>query len=88
MYFQLLGVLHYLLCVMDVQLSAEVVLDSGAALPVVQVTVLVLKLALVAVKDGVFPTLQFDEIQEFLVVPLVVWVQVILLWPCWVYGMR
>ena len=47
----------HLLCVMQVQLSAEVVLCGSATLPVVQVSILVLKVGVVVLKGWVLPSL-------------------------------
>ena len=74
------------MCVMKVQLPAEVVVCGCASLPVMQVTILVLKLGHVAVKDGVVPTFLFDEHQEFVAVLVLFWIFLKLLLACWVWG--
>lgn len=70
---------------MEVQLSAEVVVGSGVTLPLVQVSILVLKLALVAVKDRVVSPFLFQQQQKFVVVLLLFWVLLEFLGACWIW---
>ena len=61
-------------------------MSSGVTLPLVQVSILVLKLGLVAVEDGVVSPLLFEQEQKFVVVLLLFRVLLEFLGPCRIWG--
>ncbi len=70
-----------LLGVVNEELPTEIVLDGGSAGPVMEVPVLILKLALIGLEDRVVPSLLLNQPQQLLVIFLLVGVRAILLRP-------
>ena len=52
----------HLLCIMKVQLSAEVVLYGRSTCPVMNIAILILEIGCITVKDRVISSLLFEQL--------------------------